>query len=293
LFNTPQAPSSGLPSFPENVGDMQNVGYEATFEAQIIRANNFNWSFNFNATHYKNEITKLPEGRETIDFGAFELEVGRSQFEYFSREYAGVNPANGAALFYKDILDTNGEPTGERDITEDWTDADEYFIGKDALPDLYGGFATSIQFKNFSLGLNFAYQFGGYGVDNTYIGLLSGEAGENLHKDVFKTWTLDNQTATLPLVVPNNDLNYYSTSNIRLIESDFLSLQDINISYNFDSKVSEKLGLTSARLYLNASNVHLWSKRQGYDPRLSLTGLNNDTNFSLVRNITLGLNIKF
>ena len=77
---------------------------------------------------------------------------------------------------------------------------------------------TFLYASNFSLGVNFAYQFGGYGVDNTYIGLLSGEAGENLHKDVFKTWTLDNQTATLPLVVPNNDLNYYSTSNIRLIE---------------------------------------------------------------------------
>jgi len=293
LFNTPQPPSSGLPSFPENVGDMENVGYEASLNAEIIRSENVNWSINVNATHYKNEITKMPEDRPRIENGAFELEVGRSQFEYFSREYAGVNPNNGAALFYKDILDTNGVATGEREITEDWTDADEYFIGKSALPEVYGGFGTSFNYKNFSLGLHFAYQFGGYGRDNTYIDLLSGEAGENLHSDVFNTWSIDNPTASLPLVVPNNDLNYYSTSNIRLIESDYISLQDINISYNLNEKVTEKLGIASARLYLNAGNVYLWSKRQGYDPRLSFTGLNTDTNFSLVRNITFGLNLKF
>ncbi|WP_242091679.1 SusC/RagA family TonB-linked outer membrane protein [Aestuariivivens sediminicola] len=293
LFNTPQAPSSGLPSFPENVGDMENKGFEVTVFAEPVRSKNFDWSINFNATHFKNEITKLPEGRESIENGAFQLEVGRSRYDYYSREFAGVNPNNGAALFYKDILDTNGDPTGEREVTEEWTDADEYFIEKNALPDLYGGFGTSFRFKNITLGLNFAYQFGGYGRDNTYIELLSGEAGENLHKDVFKTWTIDNPDAKLPLVVPNNDLNYYATSNIRLIESDFLSLQDVNIAYNLNPDVAEKIGMSSARIYLNANNVYLWSKRQGYDPRLSLTGLNTDDDFSLVRQITLGINLKF
>ena len=72
-----------------------------------------------------------------------------------------------------------------------------------------------------------------------------------------------------------------------------MSLQDVNVSYTLNNKQTSKLGITSARLYVNANNVHLWSKRQGYDPRLSFTGLNSDTNFSLVRNITIGLNLKF
>lgn len=293
LFNTPQPPSSGLPSLPENVADMENIGYEITLDADIIRGEDIIWSVNANATHFENEITKLPPGKEFIDSGDFRFEVGRSQFDYYSREYAGVNPNNGAALFYKDVLDANGEPTGERTLTEDWTDANEYFVGRDALPSLYGGFGTDFKYKNFSFGLSFAYQLGGYGRDNTYIELLSGEAGENFHKDVFKTWTIDNPTADLPLVVPNNDLNYYGTSNLRLVKSDYLSLQNIYISYNLNDGITEKLGLSSARLYVNADNVYLWSKRQGYDPRLSFTGLNQDTNFSLVRNITLGLNLKF
>ena len=293
MFYRPLPPSQGLPNAPENVADMENVGFEGSLTAELVRSENVNWSINVNATTYKNEVTKMPENRPRIENGAFELQEGRSQFDYFSREFAGVNPNNGAALFYKDILDTDGNPTGERDVTEDWTAADEYFIEKSALPDVYGGFGTQFSYKNFSLGLHFAYQFGGYGRDNTYIDLLSGEAGENFSKDVFKTWTVDNPTAELPLVVPNNDLNYYSTSNIRLIKSDYLSLQDVNISYNINPDLAENIGITSARLYINANNVYLWSKRQGYDPRLSLTGLNTDTNFSLVRNITLGLNLKF
>jgi TonB-linked SusC/RagA family outer membrane protein len=293
LFNVPQAPSSGLPAFPDNLGDMENVGFEATINADIVSTNDLTWSVNVNATHYKNEITRLPEDQPSIENGDFQLEVGKSRYEYYSREFVGVNPNNGAALFYKDILDGNGEPTGNREITEDWTEATEYFIGKSALPELYGGFGTDINYKNWGLGFNFAYQFGGYGRDNTYIELLSGEGGENYHNDIFNTWTVDNTDAELPLVVPNNDLNYYNTSNIRLIKSDFLSLQDINLSYTLNNEITSRLGITSARLYVNANNVLLWSKRQGYDPRLSFTGLSSDEDFSLIRNITVGFNLKF
>lgn len=292
LFNTPQPPSSGLPSFPENVGDMKNTGFEFDINANIINKDDFQLSFNFNGTTFQNEVTALP--RDFIDSGVFRYEVGRSIFEYFRREFAGVNPANGAALFYKDILDGSGNPTGERELTENFSEATEYFLGKESTPDLYGGFGMNVRYKNWNLGLNFAYQVGGYGRDNTYFGLLSGSAGTNYHKDLFtETWTVDNTTASLPVVVPNNDLNYYNGSSLQLIDASYLSLQDINLSYDFSTDLTQKLGIDGLRIYTTINNVYLWSKRQGYDPRLSFTGTNGNANFSLVRNATLGVNLKF
>lgn len=212
LFNTPQPPSSGLPSFPENVGDMKNTGFEVTINAAVIQKENFDLSFNFNGTHFKNEITKLPSGRDFIDAGVYRYEEGRSIYDLYRREFAGVNPNNGAALFFMDILDENtGEPTGNRQLTENYSEASEYFLDKQAIPDFYGGFGTSVRFKNWNLGVNFAYQVGGYGRDNTYYGLLSGSAGTNYHNDIFtQTWTANNTSAPLPIVIPNNDSNYYS-----------------------------------------------------------------------------------
>ena len=289
LFNTPQPPSSGLPSFPENVGDMENVGYEFTLNTEIIRSNEFQLFLNINGTHYNNEVTKLP--REFIDDGVFRLEVGRSRYDYFMREWAGVNPHNGAALFYTDILNEDNEPIG-REITENYSEATEYFIDKSPIPELYGGFGTQMNYKNFSLGISFAYQIGGYGRDNTYFGLLQAGPGENLHKDVFeKTWTHNNTEAKLPIVISNDDRTYYGFSSMRMIDNSYLSLQEISLSYRFESALAEKIGLSSMELYANADNVYLWSKRQGYDPRLSLTGNNQDNQFSLVRNISLGLKI--
>ena len=292
LFNTPQPPSSGLPSFPENIGDMRNIGFEFDVQADVYKGNDLNISFNLNGTHFKNEITSLP--REFIDAGVYRYEEGRSIYDYYRREFMGVNPANGAALFKKNILDANSEPTGQTELTEDYSEADEYFLDKTSIPDLYGGFGTSISYKNWNFGLNFAYQVGGYGRDNTYFGLLSGSAGTNYHNDLFtETWTVDNTLAPLPVVVPNNDLNYYNGSSLQLIDASYLSLQDINLSYSFDTDLTEKLGINSLKLYTTINNVYLWSKRQGYDPRLNITGTNSDNNFSLVRNATIGVNLKF
>ncbi|CAM1372314.1 SusC/RagA family TonB-linked outer membrane protein [Tenacibaculum xiamenense] len=292
LFNTPQPPSSGLPPFPENVGDMVNKGFEFTVNSQIINNQNFGWSVGINGTHYKNEITRLP--REFVDAGNFRYVEGRSIFDYFRREFAGVNSANGAAQFYIDVLDaTTGEPTGERELTENHSEATRYFLDKSAIADLYGGFGTNLRYKGWNLGINFAYQIGGYGVDNTYNGLLSGNAGTNYHEDFFtQTWTPDNTSAPLPLVVPNNDLNYYNASSLQLIDASYLSLQNINISYNFNRQLTEKLGIDELKIYGTIDNVYLWSERQGYDPRLSVTGTNNNNNFSLVRNATIGVNLK-
>jgi hypothetical protein len=53
-----------------------------------------------------------------------------------------------------------------------------------------------------------------------------------------------------------------------------------------------KLGLSSLRLYSLVDNVHLWSNRQGYDPRLSLTG-GSDNKYSLLRTVSFGMNVQF
>ncbi len=294
LFFEPLAQSDGVGTKPANVGDMENKGIEIEIGGDIIRNDDFQWSLNINATHYKNEITRLPE--EFIDdanFPLFRLTEGRSRFDYFIREWAGVDPSNGDGLWFTDVLDTNGNPTGEREVTNDRVNASENFVGKSAIPDVYGGFSTNLTYKNFSLSVAFAYQIGGYGYDGVYQNLLgTTSAGDNFHNDVFNSWTPENRTALIPRL-DINDINQSGTSSFFLVDASYLNLQNVTLTYNFDSNLLDRLGITSAKIYATGNNLHLWSKaRQGYDPRLSITG-NAINEFGLARTTSLGLTLNF
>ncbi len=291
LFFEPLAQSDGVGTKPANVGDMDNKGIEVEISADLVRSKDFQLSFGINGTHVKNEITSLPE--EFIDDGLFRLEEGRSRYDYFMREWAGVDPGNGDGLWFTDVLDDNGEPTGERVVSNDRVNATENFVGKSALPDVYGGFFTNISYKNFSLGVNFAYQIGGYGYDGVYQNLLSTtSAGDNFHNDVFKSWTPENRTALIPRL-DINDINQAGTSTFFLVDASYLNLQNVTLTYNFNRKIIDKLGISGLKIYATGNNVFLWSKaRQGYDPRLSITG-NAINEFGLARTTSLGLTLNF
>ena len=292
LFFNPIAISEGVGSRPENVGDMKNTGVEVSLSADLLRGDDFTWSISVNGTHYENEITRLPD--EFIDDGDFRLVEGRSRYAYFMREYAGIDEANGDALWFVDVLDDEGNPTGERETTEDRAVATEYFVGKSAIPDVYGGVSTQVGYKGFNLNVNFAYQIGGYGFDGVYQNLLSNSTsvGNNLHRDILNSWTPENPNAAIPRV-DVVEIDQFGTSDYFLVDASYLSLQDITLSYNLKRDWVDIIGLTSATLYATANNVYLWSEaRDGYDPRLSITG-NALNEYSLVRSTSFGLTLKF
>lgn len=301
LFNLPQSPSSGIPDIPSNAGTMENSGYEFTIDAGIIKKEDFSINFVLNATTVDNKITALPlDGKgvpkDDIDYfnGRTRLNVGKSAFEYHTYEFAGVNPNNGASLFWKDVLNKDGDPTGDREIIESFVGADQYYVGKSALADWFGGFGTNIRYKNSGFAMNFAYQIGGYGWDSSYIGLLTPEDGGNYHKDIFdKTWTPENTGAELPAVLRNDELNYYAGS-LNLVDASYLSLQDISLWHDFNNLAAfDKIGVEQVRLYASATNVFVWSKRKGFDPRLNFTGYNDQADYSLMRTISLGVRANF
>ncbi|MEM7485742.1 MAG: SusC/RagA family TonB-linked outer membrane protein [Bacteroidota bacterium] len=298
LFFRPIALSEGVGTRPENVGDMENKGVEVELGIEIIRNSNFNWSLNINGTHFKNEITSLP-----VDFiddpnnGIFRLEEGRSRFDFFTREFAGVDPENGDGLWFTDVLDADGNPTGERETTNDRVNATEYFVDKSANPDVFGGFSTAFSYKGFSLDVGFAYQIGGYAWDNVYQTLLgTTSAGDNFHLDVLDSWTPENTTATIPRL-DVNDVNQAGTSDFFLIDASFLSLQNATISYSFSSKLVERLGIAGLRIYATGNNLYVWSKRRGFDPRLSSVGTTNAgasiNEFPLARTTSMGVTLNF
>jgi TonB-linked SusC/RagA family outer membrane protein len=293
IFNRPLSPSSGLPSVPENVMDMQNTGVEMSITYDIINKTDFFWNLDINATHYKNEITKLAPGRDFIDNGLYRWIEGGSAYDYYTYQYAGINPLTGMTRWNTTEEFESDGTTATNGITEDRTIATLDHLGKTALPDVYGGFSTSVGYKGFDLSLNFSYQIGGYAYDYIYGEGFTGKTGQNFSTDFDKTWRYDNQTGTLPRIVEGST-NYYQ-SDFFVEKSSYISLNDVSLGYTLPAYVSEKYDISSVRLYVIANNLGLWtaSGRQGFDPRASVTGSNSGVRYSTLKTLTLGLNINF
>lgn len=296
IYNRPNAPSTGVAFITENVGDMNNKGVEINLGVDVIKTEDIDFNIWVNGTHYKNEITALPK---PFTNGIFRFEVGAPAYAYYLREFAGVDKINGDALWYMDVKDASGNVTG-RTTTNVYGNSTQYLNDKDANPDVYGGFGTIFRYKNITFQASFAYQFGGYMYDGVYqTAMYSGSdnIGQNYHKDVQKAWSVDNPNSDIPRIDHISTLQM-STSDYFLIKSDYLSIQDVSISYDFKNSRLEDLGIQSTKFSLMGSNLALWSERKGMDPRLNNLGARTNNGQSLnvygvMRTVSFGLTVNF
>ncbi len=284
LYMKPLPASQGFKDMPENIGDMKNEGFEITLGVDIVRSTDFNLAFNANFTQVTNTITYLPSEVKTA---SRIMRNGGEMYKWYLREYVGVNSETGAAQFVR--IDPN---TGERTIVEEYALATQQEINKKGYAPYYGGFGLNLDWRGFDLSVNFAYQFGGYGYDSEYMAFYGGRTGYALSSDYNKTWTVANKSADMPVVVYDNSKNYYSTSTMGLIKSDYLSLENISLGYTFGDKLLGNTGIKSLRFYVLGDKLGVWSKRKGYDPRTIMTGISAST-YSMARTISAGVNFNF
>ena len=292
LFDMPLPASTGFSSEPRNVADMVNKGFEFSLGVTPIRTDKVEWTISLNGLHYKNEITRLPEElrEKGLTRGYQILKEGGSIYDFYMVKWGGVNPVNGDAQFYiKNTTTGKYELKGSADY--DSTNSKQY-VGT-SIPDLQGGFGTTLSAYNFDLAVQFSYQFGGKFYDSQYANLMhSGDLGRTWHTDIRNRWTPENTTSDIPRLEFANQ-KVLSLSDRFIVSSDYLSLRNVSLGYTFKQEIVEKLGLTKLRYYLTADNVYLWSKRQGLDPRTSLAGDNYDAVYSPIRTVSMGLTLNF
>ncbi|WP_297072306.1 TonB-dependent receptor [uncultured Duncaniella sp.] len=309
LFFFPLSPSFGYTGYYDNIGDMANKGFEIDLNGVIFRNRDITWSANLNFTWYKNEITRLPEERRTMTVdgkkgfssGNFYFAEGSSIYTYHTKKYAGVDSETGQSLWYVNKTDANGVVT--RETTTDYGQA-SYYLCDTALPSAYGGFGTSVEAYGFDFSISFGYQLGGKVLDSTYASLMGSPTGSGLgsamHKDLYNAWSKENPNSDIPRF-QYGDQYSGGTSDRFLTDASYLALQNINFGYTLPSKVTKKIQVDRIRFYLSCDNVALWAKRQGLDPRQSLTfdstnnfnGESSSAYYSPIRTISGGINVTF
>ena len=327
LYNKPVANSNGYGSIPMNIGSMTNSGFEVELNANIINNRNFKWSVFANATYVKNEINELhPELNGEYISGSDILREGDSMYQKYLVKYQGVDPNTGLALYeakwtadqwfkktmseadYKALTAEGNEEAynaaveaynkkPETYVTSDWNVA--YDTGREAtgdlMPDVYGGFGTTIEFHGFDFGISFSYQLGGKIWDYSYQDLMHGGAiadvGSNWHKDIANAWTPENPHTDVPRL-NTQDKFTNSNSDRWLVSSNYLSINNITLGYTLPKNITRSLGLNSVRIYGAADNVALFCARKGMDPRQSYT-MSTTATYGALRTISGGIKVTF
>ena len=296
--------SAGNPTgyYPVNVGSIINDGFEISLEGIVINTQNLQWSLNMNLSHYRNRILSLDPSvsEEGIKGGNYIYKVGGSLYEAYMRKFAGVNPENGKAQWYRKVMDNNGEWTGESEVTETFADASQYELGS-VLPKLYGGFGTTLKAYGFDFSAQFSFQLGGRYYDGTYQALMhtSSGIGTAWHKDVLKSWSEANKDSRIPRLDGDTSVGQTAVSNY-LISSDYLSINNITLGYTLPERLASTIKLSGVRVYVAGDNLAVKSARKGMDPRYSMglgsltsgSGLNSGS-YSAMRTITAGVTLTF
>ena len=301
LYSKPLAASTGYSNIWENFGNMSNSGLELQLNGTVISTNDWTWTLNLNLTYLRNRIVKLPdtnkkmkvEGYEGSASGGYFQGEGLPMYTWYCYDWAGVNPETGEGMYWKDITDADGNVTGREKVTYK-EDPTQYLNGT-ALNDVYGGFGTTLSFRDFDFSMDFAYGLGGKVMDSGYKSYMMTPNGSNMgsafHADVLKAWTPENPNSDIPRwQFGDEDI---STSNRFLTSASYLSLQNINFGYTLPVKLTQKFFVQKLRVYFAAENVWLWSKRQGLDPRQSITGATTNAYYSPIRTFTGGLTLTF
>jgi len=300
LFEQPLAPSTGFTTIDANIARLLNTGFDMEMSGLLLNRSNFTWAMDINLGRFSNEIRDLPQ--EFIIAGNKRWEVGRSIYDFWLEEFAGVNTETGKSQWFYDVpdLDDNGDViysddgspvfSGERGVTEDYSQAGRYYAGS-TIPELFGGVNNSFAFFGFDAAFLLNFGLGGKVLDQGYQWLMhSGQYGYDFHSDILNRWTPENRNTDVPAIDGDQFTNRRSSR--FLANAGYLSVRNVSVGYSVSHPFVSRLNLSALRLHLTADNLVLFSARKGLDPRQSFGG-NYGRQYMPLRTISLGFDVQF
>ena len=295
-FRTPN--SAGVPGneIYRNVGTMRNSGIEVGLNFGIIRNDKFSWDLNLMGSTVKNKMLKMPGGKDdVITANGYRLAEGKSVYEFWQRQWYGVDPTDGSPLFLQnegaDDANTRIGANGEKLTTNQ--NRGKYDYSGSSIPDLFGSITNNFKIGNFDVLLALNYQIGGKVYDGNYASLMSTyPQGNALHVDMLNAWKNPGDITNVPIMSSQN-VNAAGAASTRWIkDASYLTIRSVQVGYNFSKRDIESIGLKNLRVYLSGENLHAWTAGRGLEPAQSLGG-GTSYRYTPSRNVSIGLNVSF
>lgn len=320
IFDRRVGPSIGYALIKVNDGKLRNQGLEFDLTGHLLKSTNYYLDLNINGEVLKNKIVTMPIDPATgvsklIDVqGNYGWAKGRSIYDFYIRDFVGVDPEDGKSIWKMYYTDDNGngkfdpgeqitslaafENKDNKEVLESTTkiysQATIHYVDKSAIPSVRGAFNLRGGYKNFDLSVQFLYSFGGYAYDGSYAGLMhSGFVGSNnWHKDINNRWQESGDITDVPRLSNNADANVNSSSSRFLTKADYLLLNNARLTYKLSKKVLNSLGIGDLSVWLSADNLWQHTKRKGFYPSTSESGSSSNYRYAPLSTVTAGLKAK-
>jgi TonB-linked SusC/RagA family outer membrane protein len=296
LLNVNVPATSGFTTQTRNVGSLENKGFEFVVNT-INTTGAFRWTTNLNLARNKGKVLDIQDQVITGGFSNRALE-GYPIGVFYTVEYAGVDPDNGDALFFKNTKNSSGDL--DKTKTNDYNQAERIVAG-DPNPDWVWGFTNNFYYKGFDLTVFFNGQTGNelniYGMGRYSSANMLYE--DNNTVDQLNRWQKPGDITSVPQV-RLYEINGSQESSRYIVDGSFIRLRTLSFGYTFDSKMTRKYKIEKLRLYVSAFNLltitdyPYWDPEVNWDFENSNIALGNDFYTPpQPTTILFGLNINF
>jgi len=325
IFDRRVGPSQGIALITVNDGELKNQGIEFDFTGHLLKTDDLKLDLSINGELIKNEIITMPLEPSTglprivdTSAGDYAYTQGGSIYDFYLREWAGVDPADGAPMWYQYYNDLNGnniydgddegilsmaqymndnpDATVAKQTTKTYAKATDKFVGKSGIPDLRGAIRLGGTFKNFNFATQFTYSMGGYARDNQYGELMSdrfGAVGNNYHTDIANRWQTPGDITNVPALTDNAIVNGTSSSTRFLTKTDYFALNNAMVGYTVPSKYLDKMDISLLNIWVSGDNLFMKTAREGFNPTTSESGSSGRRLYAPLTTITVGVRVKF
>jgi len=287
IQDAPVSLTTGFGTIKENIGSMYNKGEELTIKGTPVQTKDLNWTVNFNIAFNNNRVTSLLNDLPIIS-GITRIAEGQDVQTVYTRQWAGVDPANGKGTWYAD----DSRTTTTYDNSTPSLRRDRYQLD----PKYFGGLSNSVTYKGITLTADFYFNFGNMIRDGWNNYLIDGNNYTfNKYAYALNRWTTPGQQTDVPKYIaggdPTNLINNFSTR--FLYYDDYIRLRNLSIGYDV-AKIGALKKLGISKLYIYGRGTNLWTKtydsRLPFDPEVGPTGASN-LEIPQYRTFTFGINL--
>mgnify|MGYP002620292846 CR=1 FL=1 len=266
-----------------NVASMKSHGVEATISSQNIMKKDFQWTTDLTFAYNYTEITDLMSVSRVIDLvsGSGYAREGYPHRALFSLQFAGLNDEG-----IPQVINESGNVTTSDIYFQEYEHLDHLKYEGPSEPTYTGGMNNMFRWKNWRLNVFITYSFGNkLRLDPVFAASYSDLAA--MPKEFKNRWVMpgDEKVTDIPAIASvrqnYNDrylgyaYNAYNYSTARVADGGFIRLKDVSLTYDFSPQLISKIGLGSASLKLDATNLMLLyadKKLNGQDPEFVNSG---------------------
>ena len=300
LQSVPLSLTSGHSSQTQNVGDVENKGVEIELDATVFKLGDFSMDLYGNYSTNENKVLRLAQDAEGNDLNLdgfyTATRVGRPIYEYYLRQYGGVDSSDGTPYY---VVGGDGvDAPVSQEVTSNYNTAQQTFLGS-RLPKVTGALGTRLKWKGLTVDANFTYA-GGHKIYEQWAGyyMHSGMLSTVYYQgaaELMNRWQQPGDVTDVPKMIWSTSTTTSGSGNSTrfLYDGDFVRLRDLTVSYDLPQSLLGNSGFDRVNFFVKGLNLFTWTKADlPIDPEIRTSG-SWEIYTPILKSISVGANLKF